>query len=229
MRKAYHFGVELWEALQEMPGFAERNGDAEHEGVRQGYKTANPESPNASRPIDVVTVVEERAVNAATGYETATAIENTLHAVETLLLARWLELGPLCYCENHERVAAVSGNETAGSNVTVGHGTPGAGWVPAAGEYVLFSKPTTGGGFTSIIESVGAGTVVCDLTANLTSDWVMRRVERVFTDVMYRRMSHAPARGPDDPQRDISEVTYVFTGYGQVLTPTATVLAHGAT
>lgn len=228
MRRAFWKGVWLWEALQEMPGFAERGGELEFEGVRQDWKHANPESPCGVRPLSVRCVVEEKDVDAAPGYETATAIENTLHAVEALLLANWTSAGPLCYCENHERKAAISGDETAGSNVTVNIGSPGGGWVPATGELVLFRKKTTGEGFTSVIESVSSGVIVCDLEQNLSNSWEVVRVERVFTEVVYRTMQRAGPRDESDPQRDVREVTYQFSGYGEALVPTASVLAHDA-
>lgn len=229
MRAAYWKGVRLWEALQDFPdAFAERGGELEHEGVRQDWKLPNPQSANASRPLEVRCVVEERTADAAAGYETGTALQNTLHDVERLLIANWTTPGPLCYCENHERKAAISGNEAAGANIVVNHGTPGGGWTPAVGEKVLFRKKTTGEGFTSAIEAVGAGTVTCDLESALTSDWEMVRVERILTEVVYLSMGRSPARGADDPERDVPEVTYRLRGYGAAEYATASVLAHDA-
>lgn len=229
MRAAYFKGVRLWEALQEMPAWAARTGAKDYEGVRQRNKGANPQSPNYERACDVRCVVEERAPNAVSLYETGTAIENTLLDVEDRLRDVSTTAGDLCFCEDNARKADVSGNETAGTAVVVGHGTPGAGWTPAVGELVLFRNPSSGAGFHSTITAVGAGTVTCDLDANLTSSWDMVRVERVFPDAVYERMTKAGVRDESDPELDCREVIYTFTIYGDPVLPTASLIAHDTT
>lgn len=229
MRAAYHHGVLLWEALQEITGWAERGGSMEHEGVRQLRKKANPQSPNFGRPVVVRTVVEERSETVAPGYETETALDNTLYAVEARLMAVADEKGPLVLCENDARVASVSGSVSPAAGATVSHGTPGGGWTPAAGDLVLFRRPDTNEGFTSTIQSVGSGTVVCTVTVALTTAWRMVRVERVYADAVFRGMSKSLRRGADDPGLDVAEVSYRFEVFGAVTSPSASVLAHGAT
>lgn len=229
MRAAYYKGVRLWECLQEMPAWATRTGEKDHSGVKQRNKKANPQSPNYERPCEVRCVVETRSEDAVSGYRTGTAIENTLLDVEDRLRDVSTTAGDLCFCEDHERAAAISGNETAGSNVVVNHGTPGGGWTPAVGELVLFRNPSTGEGFYEIIEAVGAGTVTCDIDSNLTSSWDMVRVERVFPQAVYERMTKARVRDESDPELDCREVTYTFTIYGDPVLPAASLIDHDTT
>lgn len=226
MRTAYFKGVWLWEVLQDMPGWAMRTGAKDHEGVRQRNKASNPQSPNFERPIKVRCSIELRDLDAVSGYEIGTAIENTLLDVEDRLRDVATTEGDLCFCENNERKAAISGAETAGANVVVNHGTAGGGWVPAVGHLVLFRNPITNAGFYSVIEGVGSGTMTCDLDEDLSSDWEVLRVERVFPSCTYDSMDGGQARDDNDPERDRDEITYSFTCYADPVLPSASLLAH---
>ena len=229
MRAAYYKGVRLWEALQEMPPWAQRTGSMDHEGVRQRNKKANPQSPNFERSIKVRCVVEERSENAVAGYRTGVSIENTLLDVEDRLRDVATSDGWLAYCDEHTKQAAVSGNETAGSNVEVAIGATGGGWVPAAGELVLFRNPVSNAGFVTTILSVGAGTIFADLEEALTSSWDVVRVDRAFPDCVYVSMDGGAARDESDPELDRKEVTYTFACYGDPLIPSASFLDHDTT
>lgn len=229
MRAAYFKGVRLWEALQEMPAWASRTGEKSHSGVRQRNQAANPQSPNFERPVEVRCVVEPRTVDAVSGYETGTAIENTLLDVEDRLRDVSTTAGDLCFCEDNTRKADISGNETAGANVVVNHGTVGGGWTPATGELVLFRNPSTGAGFYAVIEATGAGTVTCDLDENLTSSWDMVRVERVYPEAVYERMMKGGVRDESDPELDAPDVKYYFTVYGDPVVPSSSLIDHDTT
>lgn len=228
MRAAYHFGVRLWEEALDVPGFAERSGAMEYEGVRRTRKGANPESPNVERPVSVRCAVRERAQGAVAGYETGTAIDNTLYTVEAALIGQMGALGPVALTEDESRRAAVAAGASAGAAVVVTIGTPGGAWVPAAGHLVLFRRKSTGEGFTATIASVGAGTITCLLPQAITTAWEVLRVDRVFASCAYRTMERSPIAGADDPELHVPEVTYRFACFGAVTVPTASVMDHDA-
>lgn len=228
MRAAYHFGVRLWEEALDVPGFAERSGAMEYEGVRRTRKGANPESPNLERPLAVRCAVRERAQGATAGYETGTTLDNTLYTVEAALIAQMGALGPVALTEDEARRATVAAGASAGPAVVVSIGTPAGAWVPAAGQLVLFRLKSTGEGFTATVAAVGVGTITCLLPQAITTSWEVLRVDRVFASCAYRTMERSPIAGADDPELHIPEVTYRFQCFGAVSVPAASVLEHDA-
>jgi hypothetical protein len=226
MRAAFFKGVWLWEVCERVDGWAKRGGSMEHEGVRQRNKLANPQSPNFDREVKVPCSIELRDEDSVASYELGTAITNTLLDVEDRLRDVAGSAGDLTYCEDKDRVAAVAGAESAGSNVVVDIGTPGGGWVPAAGQLVLFRNPTTNAGFHSVIGAVGGSSITCDLEQDLSSAWEVLRVDRVFPECVYQTMDGGEPRDESDPERDRKEVTYTFDCFGDPVVPSASLLAH---
>lgn len=225
MRAAYWKGVRLFEALQEAPAWAERTGSSDHEGLHQTYKTSNPESPNLERPITVKTVVEERSEQVST-YEIQDSIENTLHAVEALLIANMTVLGPLSYAPNDLMRASITTGHTAGTAQVVVIAAAQGGWAPATGQMVLVRNASTGHGFTTTITVSGSNITLALIPEDVgNSGWEMIFIVRSVASVQFQRMDGGKARGADDPQRDRNEVTYEFKGYGAVSYPSGSLLS----
>lgn len=226
MEAAYFHGVRLFEAVQEMPGWASRTGEKDFEGVRQRNKKANDGSPNFERPVRVRCYVEERAFDAVSGYATNTAIENTLLDVEDRLrdVAMATGQGPLSYTEDSRRRATIGAGASAGAGVVVTIGTPAGGWTPAVGHLVLFRNRTTNAGFTSEITAVGVGTITCTLTSAITTSWEVLRVDRIFVSAVYETMDGGSPRDENDPRLDRKDVSYSFSVYGDPLMPSASLL-----
>lgn len=229
-RAAFYKGVRLWEVAQVTPGWAARGGSSEHEGVRQTYAHANPESPNFKRPIKVKCVVTPQTLPQTYAKRGDVVIENTLLDVEEDLIGVSTGLGHLSYSMDEEQRAAVTTGAASGNNRTVKMATRAAGWTLTTGQLVLFRKASTGAGFVTAIENVSGDDIVVDLAATIDSTWAGVHVQRAYVDVQFLGMDGGGPRDMEsDPEIDRKEVTYEFVGYAGVLLPSATLLSRDAT
>lgn len=224
MRRFYFKGVWLWEVAQEDPGWAQRTGELEHDGVLQDYLHAEPRSPNMKREVRCGTVVEKK--EGAGGYEAGTSVRNTLHAVEALLIAQADVLGDLSYTEDHARTATVGGSFGSGAQ-TVLHGAPGGGWTRATGQLVLFLKRSTGAGFVAELTGVPDSTHVQAVLAEAVDvTWELIQVARCIRRCAYMTMDGGGATGQGGREDLRLRVEYLFGGYGAVVVPATSVLTY---
>lgn len=223
MRAAYYQGVRLWGACQHFPGWASRTGEHDYQGFRQTYKGSNPESGNFERPLRVETYVESQV--AVSGYSVETSIDNTLHAVEALLLAVQTSLGWLSWCEDDAKRASVTAGGAAGAAVVITLGARQGGWTVATGDLVLVRKGSTGAGWVTPIAGVAGDNVTLRLDSTIDNTWEVILVQRAYAQVAYLAMDGGKPRDAQDSLDDRQGVTFDFKGFGAVSTPSASLLS----
>lgn len=224
---AFFNGVRLWKnakSLRAEPGA--QVGRVGGLGKRHGRIKVR--SPNALYDVSVFTSIPPVTEISTTVGRQATHHLEVLQT-QARLVAQSRSHGYISWVVDESHKLDVSGSVAGGANKTVAYA--GSGFVPAAGDYVLFRNPTTGDGFVTQVESIpGAGQILVDLqsrdldrnlaSVDITAGWDILLTAYHFPYAGFERMvwREVPSQGEDKHSMDVQ---YTFASETDAVYATA--------
>lgn len=176
---AFFNGHRLWQDLKHWKPTPVRAGPARKMGLARRLGTLNAKSPNYFYEVSVHTSVHPVTAVSDLGRQETFNLQ-LLQVMENLIEAS-TEPGYLSWCQDNTEYVTVSGVTPPGSYPGAGAFTyTGAGFVPAAGQDVLFRDPTSGAGFCARLTAGGAGSGAAPFAEAVAIGWQVVLVRYYF-------------------------------------------------
>lgn len=220
----YFKGVRLWENLKHWKPTPVRSGSTRKGGTSRRLGKLNARSPNYFYEIAVHTDVKPISTP-ITGLGYQETFNLAMLQVQKDLIEVSTSLGDLSWCQDDTEYVTLTG-VTGVPGGYPGAGTwtyAGAGFVPAAGQYVLLRDPTSGEGFVTLLTSGGAGSAGGTLNEAVASGWEMILIRFFFPSTAYVTMGGWDTANQAE-DRHAFDVSYAFESEAHAVYPAAYLL-----